>query len=244
MDRDRYLEHLARDGRRMAELAGGDLGVPVPTCPDWKLVDLIEHTGMVHRWQTAAVRDRVTEFPDAATFRHGPAEGQSWSDWFQAGVDEAVAVLGAVAPDEPRWTWFAQDQSAGWYHRRITQETAVHRIDAERAALGTAAHVDPELAVDGINEIFDMFLAASGPEPIGGSGETVHLHATDAEGEWLVTMHPETITVERGHAKGDAALRGLASDLLLYVWGREPTGEIELFGDATVRDRLFAAFKL
>ncbi len=243
MKRDSYLEHLAHDGRRMAELARGDLDVAVPTCPDWKLVDLIEHTGFVHRWQTATVRDRPETFPDPPTWRFGPADGESWSDWFQAGVDEAARVLGAVEPDEPRWTWFPPDQTAGFFHRRIAQETLVHRLDAELAATGTVTPVDPELAVDGIDERFDVFVPAAGPTTVGGNGETVHLHATDADGEWLVTMQPETVTVERAHAKGDAALRASASDLLLYVWGRDPVGDVEVFGDASIKDRLFAAFK-
>ena len=244
MERDRYLEHLQRDGARMAELARGDLEAAVPTCPDWTLRDLVEHTGFVHRWQTAVVRDRPDGFPDGATWRFPPAEGEPWSDWFQAGVDEAVRVLGAVDPAEARWTWFAPDQTAGWYHRRITQETAVHRIDAELAATGTATAVDAELARDGIDEMFDVFVPASGPAPIGGTGETIHLHATDIDGEWLVTLHDDHATVARGHAKGDAAVRGTASDLLLFVWGREPIGGLEHFGDRRATDLLFAAAKL
>lgn len=243
MERDRYLAHLAADGQRMAELARGDLDVPVPTCPDWTLRDLIEHTGFVHRWQTAAVRDRVTEFPHGDTWRHGPADGESWADWFQAGVDDAVRVLGDVAPDEQRWTWCRDDQTAGWYHRRITQETLVHRIDAELAAGVDISPVDPDLAVDGVDEMFDMFIPASGDEPVNGSGETMHLHATDADGEWMCTFLPTTIETVKGHGKGDCAVRGSIVDLLFFVWGRDPLGEVEVFGDSTIRDRFFALAK-
>jgi len=85
---------------------------------------------------------------------------------------------------------------------------------------------------------------ASPPEPsLGGSGETLHLHATDIEGEWLVTLQSDHITIDRGHAKGDAAVRATAIDLLLFVWGRD-LGGLEHFGDHAVIDRLFAGFKL
>jgi len=80
----------------------------------------------------------------------------------------------------------------------------------------------------------DVFLPASVGQPIGGNGETLHLHATDAEGEWLLTMHADRVDVARGHAKGDAAIRGRAHDLLLMMWGREPLGEVEVFGDPAV----------
>lgn len=230
----------------MADLARGDLDAPVPTCPDWTLRDLIEHTGFVHRWQTEACRTDLGRFPDEVAWRHGPADGESWADWFQAGVDAAVAVMAEVGPDEPRWTWSAPagGETAQWYFRRITLETLVHRIDAELTAGVEVTPYDPAFAVDGIDELFFMMLPVSGPEPIGGNGETVHLHATDVEGEWLVTLHPETVTVERGHAKGDAAIRGAASDLLLQAWGRDALGDIEVFGDESAVAKFRAGAKL
>jgi hypothetical protein len=100
------------------------------------------------------------------------------------------------------------------------------------------------VAVDGIEEMFDTFVPASPPEPtLGGSGVTLHLHATDIEGEWLVTLHSDHITIDRGHAKGDAGVRGTALDLLLFVWGRD-LGGLERFGDDAVIARLFAGFRL
>ena len=64
---------------------------------------------------------------------------------------------------------------------------------------------------------------------------TIHLHATDIDGEWLVTLGPGGISHEHGHAKGDVALRGTASDLLLWCWNRVPVDDrFEVFGDATL----------
>jgi uncharacterized protein (TIGR03083 family) len=245
MERDLYLAHLARDGRRMADLADGDLDAPVPTCPDWTLRDLLEHTSGVHRWQTEAARHDHGSFPNPSTFAKPRPEGESIADWFQAGVDDAVATMSKIEPEAPRWTWAKPSggDTAQWYFRRIAQETLVHRIDAELAMTGTFEAADPAFALDGIDEMFDMFVPASGPEEIGGTGETVHLHATDIDGEYLVTLQPTTITVERGHAKGDAAVRGTATDLLLFVWGRD-LGQLERFGDDAAIDRLLAGFKL
>ncbi len=39
-----------------------------------------------------------------------------------------------------------------------------------------------------------------------------------------------SIEVERAHAKGDAAIRGTANDLLLWLWGRD-AGPVEILGD-------------
>lgn len=245
MHRDEYLEHLARDGRRMADLARGDLAAAVPTCPGWTLADLVEHTGKVHGWQTEATRVDAGAFPDPDVFEQGPVDGQSLADWFQAGVDKAVATMSKVEPNEARWTWAKPSggDTAQWYFRRIAQETLVHRIDAELTA-GALSDVDATFAADGMAEMFEMFVPLATGQAIDGDGRTLHLHATDVESEWLLTLHPDRVDVARGHAKGDAALRGSARDLLLLSWGRYPIGAVEHFGDEDVIATFRAAAKI
>jgi uncharacterized protein (TIGR03083 family) len=244
VQRDHYLDHLARDGGRMAALARGDLDARVPTCPEWTLRDLIEHTGNVHRWQTEAARVDAGEFPDMSG-ETGPADGQSLADWFQEGVDRAVATMSKVEPDAPRWTWAkGPGDVAQWYFRRIAQETLVHRIDAELAAGVDVTDVDPAFAADGIAEMCDMFIPLATGQAIGGNGQSLHLHATDVESEWLLTFHADRVDAVPGHAKGDAAIRGTARDLLLQVWGRDALGELETFGDEAVIATFRAAAKI
>lgn len=147
----------------------------------------------------------------------------------------------AADPSTTVWTWWPPDQTVGFWFRRMAHETAVHRADAE-AALGRIGPVAADLAIDGIDEALDLFLAPDlAPGSIEGPVETVHLHATDADGEWLVTIGPDGLGVARGHAKGDAAARGQASDLLLWLWGRLPSDVLEVFGDPAVVARLRAA---
>ena len=43
----------------------------------------------------------------------------------------------------------------------------------------------------------------------------------------------------REHAKGDVAVRGTASDLLLFLWGRLPGKNLEVLGDASLLGRYF-----
>src|SRR5688500_11784236 len=110
MQPDEHLRQFRLDGHRMADLAAGDLAAPVPTCPDWTLADLIEHTGVVHRWQAAVVRDDPPDFPDPATWRFLP-EDEAPSEWFRRGVDEAIEVMAAADPDAPRWSWAGPTRS-------------------------------------------------------------------------------------------------------------------------------------
>jgi predicted lipid carrier protein YhbT len=70
------------------------------------------------------------------------------------------------------------------------------------------------------------------------------LHATgDAEGEWLIRCGDHAPVITREHAKGDVALSGAASDLLLTIWGRVDPEEVgvAVFGDADVWARFQSA---
>ena len=116
----------------------------------------------------------------------------------------------------------------------MAQEFAVHAWDADNA-LGRATAIDPAVAVDGIDEFLDAFLSHQ-PAALEGPVLTVHLHTTDAEGEWMVVIGDGRHELERTHGKGDVAVRGPASDLLLALWGRGPIdGEgSQIFGDPAV----------
>ena len=71
-------------------------------------------------------------------------------------------------------------------------------------------------------------------EDVRGSG---HLHApgvpADEPSEWFVELgEAGRVTFRHVHEKGDAVLRGAASDILLRLWGRQ--SGVEAFGDETV----------
>lgn len=95
-----------------------------------------------------------------------------------------------------------------------------------------AVPATPELASAAI----DDFLARSwldAPTDAAALSGSVHLHCTDADGEW--TIRPNRSgghDVARDHAKADAAIRGPAHDLLMVLWRRAPLDAVEVFGDA------------
>jgi hypothetical protein len=104
---------------------------------------------------------------------------------------------------------------------------------------GTTSPLDAELAADGVDEFFDVFVKRLQGGLAGVDG-TIHLHCTDAAGEWLLTPGGDGMTVTREHAKGDVAARGTASDLLLWLWGRVPRDDLQVFGDESLLDRFRA----
>jgi uncharacterized protein (TIGR03083 family) len=234
MDRDQYLSTLRRDTTALlAAVRDAGPDAPVPDCPGWTAADLAWHMVDVWSWWATIVRDRAEDpgggpaLERPATFPDTVALAERWGG-------ELDDVLTATDPATPHWTW-GSDKSTAFVVRRMAQETAVHRLDAERAA-GRAYAIDPELASDGVDEFLFEFLPRVDPAaaPLTGS---VHLHCTDVAGEWLVG---DDGVVTREHAKGAAAVRGPAADLLLVLWRRMPLDAVEVIGDRAAAERLIA----
>jgi uncharacterized protein (TIGR03083 family) len=212
---DRWHDEITGSTATLAQLAdGADLTRTVPTCPEWTMRQLVTHVGRAHRWATAIVTTRSAV---PVPFREVP-DGKLPADPREhAGWLRAGAarVVDAVRAAGDDQVWTHRGAGPAWYWaRRMAHETAVHRADAQ-IALGQRPRIDPVTAADGIDEWLG-FLAA--PDP----GED---------------------TVEPGHGKGDVAVRGPASDLLLVLMRRLPPGDppVEVLGDAAVLDELLAA---
>lgn len=265
LDKSFYLDSIRSDGTAFVAAARRHMEAPlpdVPSCPGWNLADLVLHTGWVHRNIIRRVLTREQE-PTFRGFREEERPGivgldepyLSWAldqapadqplpqellTWFEQGVDRLTQALEEAAPEEYAPTWFPPDQTAGFWQRRMAHETAVHRWDAQLTTAQTEP-IEGTLARDGIDEIFDVMLP-SWREETGapnGNGETYHFHRTDGPGEWLVRFEPDGVSISREHGKGDVALRGTASDLLLFLWGRIPADRLEVLGDASLIDRYF-----
>ncbi len=234
MDHLEYCDAVAGRSAALWVAAEGSLDAAVPSCPEWDVGALVRHVGLVHRWAGSMVSERVQE--PTRRSRSGAPGDPELGDWFRQGVEELLVALRDAGPDVGVWSW-GPEQTSGFWARRMAHETAVHAYDAQLAA-GTPEPVPPGLAADGVDEFLENLAHSSRAGPASaGTGETIHLHATDVDGEWLIRRAPEGAVVTREHAKGDVAVRGPASDLLLCVVGRVEPEELELFGDAEILDR-------
>ncbi|MBC8363943.1 MAG: maleylpyruvate isomerase family mycothiol-dependent enzyme [Actinobacteria bacterium] len=224
---DAYLAHLAADGRSLITAVEAAPGSQVAACPEWTNTGLAEHLATVWNFAMAQVESGDASGPQ----RPSPDPDESMSDL----LDRTVATLGGADHDAPAWNWVG-DLRAGWWCRRMAHETSVHRWDAQEAA-ETTEPIDADLATDGITELIEVGLVSRMRS--GGSIEypdgSLHLHRTDGEGEWLLSNVEGELVATFEHAKGDAAARGTASDLLLCLWGRG-RGSLETFGDEALLD--------
>jgi len=240
LDHEWFCARAEAEIARMA-LAASEAGASavVPTCPGWTVARLVKHTGIIHRWVTEIVATRADARIDQRSLDVGlPDSDAGYPAWLASGAAPLAATLRAAGPDTAVWAW-GPVQRSGWWARRMLHETTVHRADAEVAA-GLIPEIDPVAAADGIEEFLGNLPVALRPAEHLASlpaGASLHLHATDSDGEWLIRF-PDGGGVEwsRGHAKATAALRGPVAELLLFTYGRVPGTDprLTVFGDPAV----------
>jgi uncharacterized protein (TIGR03083 family) len=233
LDHDRYDRELQAETLKLAQAVhDADPAHRVPTCPDWTLAQLAAHVGFGHRWAAVIVERRATEpVPhDKADDLQAPEGAEERSRWLLAGARRLGDAVREAGPQTGVWTW-ADDRTAGFWLRRITHDTLVHRLDAE-LAVGREVTLAPDLAADSVSDLLEMFSVLPRIDDfpalaeLRGSGQLLHFHATDPglglAGEWLARRTPSGVVWEHGGGQADAALRGRALDLLLVLSRRAP----------------------
>lgn len=247
LDHAAYLEHLAADSARFAEvLRRTPYDTAVPTCPDWTAADLLFHLAEVQAFWARIVGRRLTsteEVEDLETPR--PDDDAELSGLFAEWTQVLQESLRATPPDVAVWSW-ANEQTAGFSYRRQAHEALIHRLDAE-LTIGDRTAVDPQLAADGVDEVLGVMY---GEPPSWGTFNPDHEHvvrftATDTGDAWVVTIgrfvgrEPGEDGAEQAMACLDwvsddvtptAEVRGTAADLDCWLWRRPPIGEVTLSG--------------
>lgn len=225
-------------------IRASDPTTPVPTCPGWTLNQLLKHVGRGNRWCAQIIAERRAEGLDPREVRDGkpPEDPDGAIDWLNQGAQAVLDAVDRVGPETRVWT-FLGPKPAGWWIRRRVHEATVHRADAA-LAVGAEFSLPPELAADAISEWIERVVVQSDPHaPALERGIALHLHATDdglgPTGEWTITNDEDGLNWTHDHGKGDAAVRGTATELLLAIVRRRTVDElgVEVFGDRAVWDR-------
>jgi uncharacterized protein (TIGR03083 family) len=219
MEQAAYLDHVRADATALLTAARRAPEADVASCPGWKTVDLVGHTGSVHRWVTTIVQTRAdTRVPFPRDF---PTEIGPLGDWFAEGADHLLTTLATTDPEALVWNWAEGKASpTRFWFRRMAQETVIHRCDAEVAA-GDTPRIDTGLAVDGIDEYVGFVTRESEPPeaPVRGS---LTLAPTDAAERWHLRLTPERIELLEAPQPGADQICGPASDLYLWLVHRQP----------------------
>ena len=251
---DRYFAEIEAGTAGLAEvLAEHDQSLPIPTCPEWTLRQLVTHVGRAHRWAAEITRTRSEVFIPFRAVPDGrlPDDRAGQCAWLRAG---AARVVDAVREAGSDLVWsFTGPAPAGFWIRRMAHETLVHRADAQLAA---GAEPEPVIEAEVAADAIDEWLMLLTRGILGNADERtrelpasagLHVHATDdglgGRGEWMIRHDAGGLAVEPGHGEGDAALAGPAASLLLVLMRRRPVSDpaVTVYGDSAVVDAWLAS---
>ncbi|MCK2241186.1 MULTISPECIES: maleylpyruvate isomerase family mycothiol-dependent enzyme [unclassified Crossiella] len=201
---------------------------PVPTCPGWTVDQLTAHVGQVFTlvadWIRTGRRRAPTPVPAASL------------DHFTVSAETLLDLLDPRQAARPCATWCPWDHTLGFWIRRMAHEAVIHRADAE-SALGAISPVPAELAADGVHELLTLWLGTRQPPRVTGE----HVVRLEVPGRtWTIGLNPWVIDYHEG-AEPDVVLRGPASALDLWLWGRGDAAELTVEGDRSAVAALRAA---
>ncbi|AYY14941.1 maleylpyruvate isomerase family mycothiol-dependent enzyme [Actinobacteria bacterium YIM 96077] len=226
LDLGQHITALAESGALLRSVAGEiALDAPVPTCPSWRVADLVTHQGMVHRWAAANLRGEDDHQP--ASSQEAAAAASDLLAWYDDGLDDLLTTL-RETPDDANAMVFLKDAPAPkqFWARRQAHETTMHGVDAISAALGRSPQtvdvtIPAELASDGIDELLCGFVPRRKGKLRSSEPFTVVVRTSDTGHAW--TLHVSdapVVTTVGASTAADATLSGTAVQLYLGLWNR------------------------
>jgi uncharacterized protein (TIGR03083 family) len=240
METPRFRECLEEEfGRLRRAVVLADAAAPVPSCPEWRVVDLARHVAEVYQHKTESMRrgESPQPWPPDLTSEEPLA-------LLDRSYRELVGEFDARPVDERTAHWYQPDSTVGCLLRRMAQETVIHRVDAELAVGGGVTPVADDLAVDGVDEVLRImlgYLSREWPkafEDLPERGEAPAVRVVAGGRSWLLTPTPTGVTVgSGGTADGAATLSGDPQAVLLWLWGRQPA-PVAVTGDRAAVTRL------
>ena len=237
MDPKAFIDVLRTQGERLGDaLTGVALTTAVPSCPEWTVRDLLLHVGGIHRWAATVVGEARGGPLGIEQPYHIvpelPADDELLG-WYRDGHAALVRTLERAPADLVCWQFRPGPSPLAFWARRQAHETTIHRVDAELAT-GRPTPVAPGVADDGVDELLTCFGSSrlrADPE------QTLHVHATDTGGHWLLRIRPDELVAARvpGDVAADVSVSGPACALYYALWNREPWDALTTTG-TTVAD--------
>jgi uncharacterized protein (TIGR03083 family) len=218
---------------------------PVPSCPGWTVTDLANHTAEVYLHKAAAIR--LGEFP-----KPWPPQQPDLppAEILDAAYVELTEQFAGHQPGDHAATWYEPDQTVGFWIRRMAQETVIHRVDAELAADRELAEIPEDLALDGVDEIVELFFQYGSRIWRSEYGSLLDapddrpVVVTAGDRSWSARATPEGFTVAAvSGTEAQEAAASVAGDpvsMLLWLWNRAGDDAVTLDGDKALLEQFHA----
>ncbi|GAB3651417.1 maleylpyruvate isomerase mycothiol-dependent enzyme family protein [Glycomyces tarimensis] len=247
MEPSALRSHLIDEsGRLKAAVAQAGPTAQVPTMPKWTATDLLDHVTWSYDHKLQCMRLlRAPEHAEQLVRRGGTFER------FDAALAELLTEFDARGPERLAHTWYGPDQTVGFWIRRAAVETLVCRAEAELAAGREVGPVDPDFALDAIEETLTISFAWSSRAFPHGMGErleelaglAVGIDAT--AGAWTLRAASEAVDVSEGIADDvRATVAGTPREILMWLWRRLPAEAIAVKGERDAANELYELTEL
>ncbi len=228
--------------------AAAGLDADVPTCPGWRVRQLVAHQGMVHRWAASHLRGAAVADPEALE-REG-LRSPDLLGWFDDGATDLLqAAVDAPADLAGRPFLLDAPPARTFWVRRQCHETTIHAVDALAARLGRPPRAEetwirPTIALDGIDELLTGFVPRPRQRVHRSPAMRLLVAPTSTARAWLLDISPDrppSVTrLETGAGRAlpahDALMTGEPVEVQLRLWGRggEPQDDVERWWQQTV----------
>lgn len=246
IDHGRMLDVIGIEGELMLSTATAVLAhaaqAAVPGCPNLTLAETLRHVGSVHRVTRLWIRDgRRPE-----QWQRSPLDGDL-INYVRTGLDGLLTELSRHNPAASCDTWWPADRTHGFWRRRMTHETTVHRVDVQAAAGKEIDPIDPEVALDGIDEVLFLWFSHRLAElkMFSPQDGVVALSADDRR--WLAVFDRGRCLARRVDEtearSADAMVSGDPTEVYLWSWGRLPDQSVRISGDQQAVAQLWALLR-
>ena len=245
---DLLVDGIAIEGARLAdaaELAG--LDAKVPSCPRWRVRDLVRHTGGVHRWAGGHVRTPQKQLincgPLASQFGGWPLDSEL-IDWYRAEVDLLVESLRNAPDDIQTASFLLADSPKHFWARRQCHEVEIHRVDAELAADGVTP-IDRQRAADGLDELLMGFVSRTSGKLRSDHPFSMTVAPDDAPDRWTVVISSAPPAVSRELSpSADVTVSGPVDLVFRCLWNRATIDDVRVDGDPQPLVQFKSSFKI
>ncbi|HEY2723669.1 MAG TPA: maleylpyruvate isomerase family mycothiol-dependent enzyme [Pseudonocardiaceae bacterium] len=214
----------------------------VPGCPGLTLAETLRHVGSVHR--VARLWVRYGRQP--THWQRAPVDGDLAS-FVRTGFSSLLIELSRHAAESSCDTWWPADRTHGFWRRRMAHETTVHRVDVQAAAGGPVDPIEPDVALDGIDELLFLWFGHRLAELRMSSSQLGAVALAAGDRYWLAIFERGRCTprrVEEAEARAaDAMVSGTPTEVYLWGWGRLPDQSVRISGDYEAVARLWTLLR-
>jgi uncharacterized protein (TIGR03083 family) len=228
LEPERYFTLIDADTERMLAMGERGLDADVPSCPGWKVSDVVSHQAMVYAHKARVMADNGWPDPwPPAELRDRPPV-----DFLREAKDDLFQEFARHDLAEPTTT-FGDDETVMFWVRRMALEVAVHRIDTELAH-DAVSPIPDDLGRDGVDEILQVMLHGNWAEWGAKTEHPVDASVAIETGglRWRCDTTAAIVDVAVGSTEAaDATVSGAPADVFLWLWGRVGDDAVAVSGD-------------